>query len=365
MEALPIKTKILFLGGYLGAGKTTLALHLAKALNKSGKSVAVVMNDQGNVLVDTQFMENAGVDVREVIGACFCTKFDEFVKNARSLVDIKRPDIIIAEPIGTSTSLMSSVITPMKSQYGNEFQVLPLFVVVDGRRANDELAHSDELGLGDRKLIPIHQMHEAEFLVISKMDLLTSDESRAIKQQVSKEVPDAEIFEFSALDDRNLALLLEIINSDRETQKKVLAVDQRLFSMEKAAMGWYSIACKITTNGKKVDSYDLLMGAMKDISRRFRPEDIAHIKVLLSSPTIGVKISLVEDSIQVDGVKGGRYLIGDGEFVLNSRVRSMPEPLKTSIEKALEVAFANAGLTVMERKVACFTPKPDVPKFLL
>ena len=359
-----MKTKVVFLGGYLGAGKTTLAFHLARALHKQGKSVSVVLNDQGNVLVDTQFMKNAGVDVREVIGACFCTKFDEFVKNARSLVAMGRPDVILAEPIGTSTSLMSSVIVPMKSLYKDEFQVCPLFVVVDGPRALAEMEQIDSLEFASRKIIPIHQMHEAEIMVISKTDLMSEDERIELKKRLSCQVADAETIEFSSVDQRNISNILDIINSDRETAKLAPSVDQKVFSAEKSSMGWYSATCKLVSGDEKVDIYNLLTDIMKGIANRFRTDDVAHVKILFSSPKAGAKISLVESSIQIDDLKGGRYFQGEGEFVLNSRVRSPPQRLQLTIEEILETTFSNAGIKVTEKKVACFVPKPDAPKYL-
>lgn len=360
-----MKTKIVFLGGYLGAGKTTLAFHVARAFHAQGKSVSVVMNDQGNVLVDTQFMKNAGVDVSEVIGACFCTKFDEFVKNARSLVAMGRPDVILAEPIGTSTSLMSSVIAPMKSLFKDEFHVSPLFVVVDGPRALAEMEQGESLEFGKRRMIPVHQMHEAEIIVISKTDLMSDDERKELIRRLKAQVPDAELIEFSSIDRRNIADILGIIDSDRETTKLAPSVDQRFFNAEKSSMGWYSVSCKLTSGKEKVDVYNLLTDIMKGIAKRFKTEDVAHVKVLFSSPKAGAKISLVEGSIQIDDLKGGRYFQGEGEFILNSRVRSPPQSLQLGIEGTLEAVFSSAGLSVTDKKVACFVPKPDSPKHIL
>jgi hypothetical protein len=73
---------------------------------------------------------------------------------------------------------------------------------------------------------------------------------------------------------------------------------------------------------------------------------------------------LVEDSIQVDVLKGGRHFEGEAELVLNSRVRAPPEPLRTAIESVMDEAFAKAGLLVLDKKTACFVPKPDTPKFI-
>lgn len=48
-----MQTRIVIVGGFLGAGKTTLINKIAKTLKDSGKSVAIIANDQGEVLVDT------------------------------------------------------------------------------------------------------------------------------------------------------------------------------------------------------------------------------------------------------------------------------------------------------------------------
>src|SRR5512137_1226713 len=111
------RTRFAIIGGYLGSGKTTLATAIARELRLHGKSTAIVTNDQGSVLVDTQFVKDAGFDVAEVLGGCFCSKFPEFVKNARTLVAMGRPDIILAEPIGTSTNVLSSVVAPLRNMY--------------------------------------------------------------------------------------------------------------------------------------------------------------------------------------------------------------------------------------------------------
>lgn len=357
-----MKTRMVFLGGFLGAGKTTLAYHMARALSKQDLSVSVVMNDQGNVLVDTQFMKNAGVDVREVTGACFCTKFDEFVKHARSLVNMGHEDVIIAEPIGTSTSILASVINPLKSIYANEFSIAPFFVVVDSYRLVLERRGPEGLGLVQKHLIPLQQLNEAEVVILSKQDLLSAEERALVRQYAIELAPGAQIIEFSALDLTNLDQLLEIVRSDRTTSREAPKVDQRIFSVEKAALGWYSANIRISTNGRRLDVYNLITSIMKGISLKFEPKNIAHIKMLVNSPLVSAKISLVEDSMQVDGVKGGRFVTGEGNLMLNARVVASPDELRDGIEKVVEEELKRTSTDIISRETACFVPRPDVPQ---
>ncbi len=355
------KTRFVILGGYLGAGKSTLAAALAKGLrDKHGKSVAIITNDQGDVLVDTEYMRSAGIDVREVLGGCFCSHFDEFVKNARSLVQIGRPDIIIAEPIGTSTNIMATVVIPLRDMYPDEFEVAPLFVVVDGTRANELLTPSSGFGLGGGRLIPSHQVHEAEVIVVTKADLMGQEVLSHVMAAVGREVPDAQVLACSARSGFNLESLVSVVLSGKRSNKAASGVDQRLFNTEKATMGWYSGVSSIRSP-VRLDVYDLAMTFMKEVAKRYDPSCIGHVKLIYTSDSSSLKMSLVGDSVQVDGIKGGRYSEGEGKLVANARIMAPPAQIRKDMESALHVTIASLGVELVEHKGNTIAPKPEVP----
>ena len=51
------KTDLILVGGFLGAGKTSLLWEVAKRLNSKGRKVGLITNDQASELVDTSFVE--------------------------------------------------------------------------------------------------------------------------------------------------------------------------------------------------------------------------------------------------------------------------------------------------------------------
>ena len=53
-------TRLIFLGGFLGSGKTTTLLRLASNLAREGKKVGILTNDQGQELVDTELFRASG-----------------------------------------------------------------------------------------------------------------------------------------------------------------------------------------------------------------------------------------------------------------------------------------------------------------
>ncbi len=94
---------------------------------------------------------------------------------------------------------------------------------------------------------------------------------------------------------------------------------------------------------------------MKGISQEFQAEDIAHVKVLVTSQQIGAKISLVQGSMQVDGVKGSRFMTWEGRLVFNARVLAAPEILRAGIEKVVE----RSNIEAKKKEPAYFVPKTD------
>ena len=117
--------RFIMLGGFLGAGKTTLIARLAKHYQSQGRRVGVVTNDQAQDLVDTNNLRSQGLSVEEVPGACFCCHFNDLIAKASRLEERERPDVILAEPVGSCTDLVATVVQPLRDLYGGRFEVAP------------------------------------------------------------------------------------------------------------------------------------------------------------------------------------------------------------------------------------------------
>src|SRR5262245_12488017 len=111
------RLRFILVGGFLGAGKTTAIARLARSYPGRGQRVGVVTNDQADDLVDTNSLRSQGFPVEEVAGACFCCKFDDLVDKVGKLSETDRPDVILAEPVGSCTDLVATVVQPMRDLY--------------------------------------------------------------------------------------------------------------------------------------------------------------------------------------------------------------------------------------------------------
>src|ERR1051325_6682387 len=123
------------IGGFLGAGKTTTMLAVARLLTRDGERVSVVTNDQGADLVDSDLAKDAGLPASgEVTGGCFCCRFEDLTEVIGRLREQVDPTVVLAEAVGSCTDLQSTVLAPLRSLYGDEIAAAPLLVVVDPTR---------------------------------------------------------------------------------------------------------------------------------------------------------------------------------------------------------------------------------------
>src|SRR5436189_6277501 len=113
------RLRFMMIGGFLGAGKTTTMARLARMYQARGQRLGLVTNDQAQDLVDTNSLRAQGFSVEEVPGACFCCKFDDLVGTVEQLSERARPDVILAEPVGSCTDLVATVVQPLKDLYGS------------------------------------------------------------------------------------------------------------------------------------------------------------------------------------------------------------------------------------------------------
>jgi G3E family GTPase len=221
--------RLVVLTGFLGAGKTTTMLAAARMLTNRGQRVAVITNDQGTDLVDTA-QAGATVDgVREVIGGCFCCRFDELADLVAVLIDGGSADTIVAEAVGSCTDLRATVIRPLRARYGDRLWIAPLATVVDPGRLD---ALDGDLGyLFDR------QLAEADVIAVNKSDTVAPGELDAVLGRLAGAYPEADVLGYSAGTGDGLAALLTRWG-DQPSPDRDIDVDYDRYAAAEAAMGW-------------------------------------------------------------------------------------------------------------------------------
>ncbi len=98
MSRLPLTV----IGGYLGAGKTTLINHILQS--DHGKRLMVMVNDFGAVNVDAALIKAQGADTLELTNGCVCCTMgaDLFMAVGDVLDRAERPDHLIIEASGVA-----------------------------------------------------------------------------------------------------------------------------------------------------------------------------------------------------------------------------------------------------------------------
>lgn len=96
-------TPFTILTGWLGAGKTTALNRMLASASRSGKRIAVLVNEVGRIAIDTQLIVGGGGDVLELAGGCVCCKVD--IKNdlwdgIGEIVQRTAPEHVVLETTG-------------------------------------------------------------------------------------------------------------------------------------------------------------------------------------------------------------------------------------------------------------------------
>jgi G3E family GTPase len=356
-----VKAEYLMIGGFLGAGKTTALLQLARQLTAQGRRVGLITNDQSHGLADTALLAAHGFPVEEIGGGCFCCRFDSLTQAVERLAHRAAPDVILAEPVGSCTDLRATVQYPLRRLYGDRYRVGPLSVLVDPLRALRMLGQEPGRPFSPKVLYVYgKQLEEADLIVINKCDLLDGERVSRLEGALREQNPDAEILRVSARDgtglDRWLAALAAEAGSPAAPQ-----VDYDLYAEGEALLGWLNSTVRVNAPAP-FDGNQFLMDLAHRIRRTLAAEglEIAHLKMTLAreNDTQGVAvINLVATGSEPELRCALEEPLTAGTLTVNLRAESAPEALRHAVETAL----AASGPLTEVQQLACFRPARPVP----
>ena len=352
------------IGGFLGAGKTTSVAALAQPLTDAGRTVGLITNDQGRELVDTAMLRAKGFATEEIPGGCFWCRFNSLVDAANKLTEQSRPDVFIAEPVGSCTDLVATVTYPLRRIYGGDFSIAPLSVLVDPIRAARIFGLSEGSNFSE-KVIYIYrkQLEEADFIVINKTDLLEPEALVALRDKLAAEFPIAEVLQVSARNNEGLDEWFTRITDAEQIARTVMEVDYEIYAEGEALLGWLNATVQLSAP-EAFEAKPVLQQFATDIQSQLNEAsaEIAHLKMTLSpDSTIGGQVAIInlvrndfvpELSADLDGP------IESGQLIINLRAEGDPELLRDAVKNA--VANTPAGLTAkLDHLEHCRPGKPE------
>jgi len=176
---MPPRTAITLITGPLGSGKTTLLRHI---LAVQPEKIAIVMNEFGEIAIDTKVVEGKNVRIADLGGGCVCCSLlGEFEAAVNEIIETIAPERIVVETTGLAEP---------EALVFNIQEALPqcrldgVVSVIDA----DMLIRFPELGHTTRL-----QIEGADILLLNKIDLIELSHIEPLESKLRQTNPIAAI----------------------------------------------------------------------------------------------------------------------------------------------------------------------------
>jgi len=352
------------IGGFLGAGKTTAVARLARRLSDQGLRVGLISNDQSSGLVDTALLRSKGFPVEEIPGGCFCCRFNSLLEAADKLDRTTRPDVFIAEPVGSCTDLIATVSYPLRRIYGERFEVAPMSVLVDPTRAARILGLEKGPQFSE-KVVYVYrkQLEEANIIVVNKCDAVSESLRTRLVAALEKEFPKARVVCCSAKEGSGLDAWFDTIDHTLPENGPAMELNYDLYAEGEALLGWLNCTLRLESDAP-FDANQTLLRLAGDIRDRVsaKGHEIAHLKMTLDSEDGTGSLSVVS-LVRSDGDPDLRESLLDrvdgGSLIINLRAEADPEFLKIAVEES--ISAMSGGLRAKMEHLDRFRPARPRP----
>ena len=178
-SAMTPRTPITLITGPLGSGKTTLLRHI---LATRPAKIAIVMNEFGEIAIDTKVIEGKNVRISELGGGCVCCSLlGEFEAAVTEIIKKVAPEMIVVETTGLAEP---------EALVFNIQEALPqcrldgVVSIIDA----DMLVRFPELGHTTRL-----QIEGADILLLNKTDLVGAAQIKPLQRKLRNNNPTAAI----------------------------------------------------------------------------------------------------------------------------------------------------------------------------
>ncbi len=172
-------------GGYLGAGKTTLVNHLLR--NARGLRLAILVNDFGAIPIDADLIEAQADDLISIAGGCICCSFGSDLMGA--LMKLAQRDPAPAHVLIETSGVALPGIVARSAALLPSFSIDGVVVLADAETVR---ARAADRYMGDTIT---RQLEDADLVILNKADLVEAGELNTLRQWLADAAPRARLIE--------------------------------------------------------------------------------------------------------------------------------------------------------------------------
>ena len=190
--------KIIILGGFLGAGKTTVLMQFGKYLirktkaEKKGASeapVVILENEISEAGVDNQLLSSANFTVQNIFAGCICcTSMATLCESEKQIEETWNPEYLLIE--ATGMAYPDNIREVLQNEAGKPAAILAL---ADAKRWKRVVRAMPQF--------VVSQLKDADVILINKKDLVSPEELETVQKEVAGYHPGAEIIPLCAIED--------------------------------------------------------------------------------------------------------------------------------------------------------------------
>jgi G3E family GTPase len=355
--------RFIMVGGFLGAGKTTTLARLARIYRSRGQRVGLVTNDQAQDLVDTHSLREQGFPVEEVAGACFCCRFDDLIGRVESLAAGERPHVILAEPVGSCTDLVATVVQPLKDLYGERFSVAPYAVIFKPSHGLRILRNEAGSGFSPKAAYIFRkQLEEADAIFLNRIDELATAELEELASLVSTRYAGVPVLRVSAKTGQGFDAVTELLDQQGDFGRRILDIDYEVYAEGEAELGWLNSSIRVSSSNP-FDLDELLLAIVRQLQAVLAGSqaEVAHLKAIgLWEGFFGVA-NLVSTQSKPEMSLPSRCRMCEADVIVNARVALDPIELERLVSKVWAAAAKERGIEAKVVKTQSFRPGRPTP----
>ncbi len=271
--------------------------------------------------------------------------------------------MILAEPVGSCTDLVATVIQPIRQLFDAEFKIAPYAVILKPSHGKRILQHRQSAGFSPKAAyIFTKQIEEADLVLLNRVDELSEDESDELESLVRQHVPDTPVLRISAKTGAGFEELTDWLDRDGDFGRRLLDIDYDTYADGEAELGWLNSSLRVSSKTEfQLD--ELLLQIIERLRQVLEAAsaETAHLKAIgLWEGFFGVA-NLVSRHSPAELSLPSNCNVTSADVIVNARVACDPDELRSTVLAIVTEVVQTMGATAEFRNTQSFRPGRPVP----